>query len=520
MVDKLKVTSSELNSTAETLLRPRPKGPDANGGFQDPDKLHSTVAACDRLRASASALALAFAAGDREAERIAKALQAAAVAYDKLDEQNKAALDQQVDGEGNANAAPQSVQPVAPDLSSMPESIDVPTFDAQGGDIGEDYYLGWEDAVHAIYDHDPQALSLNYFRDQWKEYQPTLQIHAEKFSLSADWDGDAASACEHAMKNLQSWWLDMADECKRLSDEAQKVLDAHDQLVGEHPTENDVEYYNSLSRPHKVYKYPEYNAKSNTSRAEYAGKLGITASRPGKPPAISGVPSVNASEVGTKPDTESPGTPGTPGTGDPGAGGGAGGGGGGTPEMPEMPEMPSMSPAGLDSSAGEQPSGSPSGGGSPSSGQGGGSPSGAGAPSGGMPSGGLPEGSEGMPEVPGLGEPSLKPASAGGGGGGMGGGGGGMPAGPLGPAVGADSVGPSPAAARGGGAPAGAPGGAGVGGMGGGMGGMGGGHGQGQGKEKRRNPNLAEDEDLYVEDRAYTEAVIGRRARKDAKDSK
>lgn len=59
-----------------------------------------------------------------------------------------------------------------------------------------------------------------------------------------------------------------------------------------------------------------------------------------------------------------------------------------------------------------------------------------------------------------------------------------------------------------------------MGGMGGGMGGMGGGHGQGQGKEKRRNPNLSEDEDLYKEDRAYTEAVIGRRARPDAKDTK
>ncbi|OBG55440.1 hypothetical protein A5669_18555 [Mycolicibacterium fortuitum] len=58
-----------------------------------------------------------------------------------------------------------------------------------------------------------------------------------------------------------------------------------------------------------------------------------------------------------------------------------------------------------------------------------------------------------------------------------------------------------------------------MGGMGGGMGGMGGGHGQ-QGKEKRRDPKLAEDEDLYIEDRAYTEGVIGRRARRDVKDSK
>jgi hypothetical protein len=59
--------------------------------------------------------------------------------------------------------------------------------------------------------------------------------------------------------------------------------------------------------------------------------------------------------------------------------------------------------------------------------------------------------------------------------------------------------------------------------MGGGMGGMGGGHGQGQGKEKRRNAALAGDEDLYVEERNYTEGIIGRRKRKpgqDGQDSK
>jgi hypothetical protein len=48
---------------------------------------------------------------------------------------------------------------------------------------------------------------------------------------------------------------------------------------------------------------------------------------------------------------------------------------------------------------------------------------------------------------------------------------------------------------------------------GGGMGGGGMGHGAGQqGKEKRRDPNLSPDEDLYIEDRAHTEPVIGRQA--------
>ena len=41
-----------------------------------------------------------------------------------------------------------------------------------------------------------------------------------------------------------------------------------------------------------------------------------------------------------------------------------------------------------------------------------------------------------------------------------------------------------------------------------------------QGKEKRRDPNLAPDEDLYTEDRPWTEAVIGNRRRKDVQDGK
>ena len=47
------------------------------------------------------------------------------------------------------------------------------------------------------------------------------------------------------------------------------------------------------------------------------------------------------------------------------------------------------------------------------------------------------------------------------------------------------------------------------------------GHGAGAGQgEKRRDPNLAPDEDLYTEDRPWTEAVIGNRRRRDVQDGK
>jgi hypothetical protein len=59
----------------------------------------------------------------------------------------------------------------------------------------------------------------------------------------------------------------------------------------------------------------------------------------------------------------------------------------------------------------------------------------------------------------------------------------------------------------------------------GGMGGMpmGGGHGAGRGQgggERKRTPGLSPDEDLYTEDRPWTESVIGHRPAKPPKEGK
>ena len=59
-----------------------------------------------------------------------------------------------------------------------------------------------------------------------------------------------------------------------------------------------------------------------------------------------------------------------------------------------------------------------------------------------------------------------------------------------------------------------------AGGMGGGMAPMHGAQGAQQGKEKRRDPLTAPDEELYVEDRPWTEAVVGNRRRRDVQDGK
>lgn len=130
----------------------------------------------------------------------------------------------------------------------------------------------------------------------------------------------------------------------------------------------------------------------------------------------------------------------------------------------------------------------------------------------GMPTSGRTAGSSG---------PSVKAASYGGGGGG------GVPSMPLGPATpgdgslgsGAPGTGAGAGAGAGAGVGRGIPAGA-MGGMGGApMGGAPGGGGKGQQDSKgKRGPQ--EDEALYTEDRAWTEAVIGNRPRKAATDNK
>ena len=44
--------------------------------------------------------------------------------------------------------------------------------------------------------------------------------------------------------------------------------------------------------------------------------------------------------------------------------------------------------------------------------------------------------------------------------------------------------------------------------------------GQGGGKERKRTPGLAPDEDIYTEDRPYTEPVIGLRRRREVQEDK
>lgn len=476
------------------------------GPAHAPDALEITVAAMDQLAKCSERMLATLRAGNTEGTRLGEAFDSAAEAFGKVDQEAEIQLANQMNGSEEMRATSVTVIPTA--VTTQKPFIGEFSFPASAD---WNLFTEWRTAARTIHSGDTQALSVKYMRDQWNDQAAKLRDHVAKNFPSGDnlgvEGGAVAEMCSKANTSLGSWWGNMADECTRLALEAQKLADAHDKLVADHPTMDDVENFESINWAlaipgAKAAQYATFQVRSEMALREYANGTDIMEIRPGKPPSISGMPTTTT-KTGTEnppPGVSNPNDQSAPRTGGPTSEGQSG------PSVAPTSASPSSGEQSSGSPSGESPSGgSPSGGGSPSSG--GGSPSGSGMPSG-MP--------EGMPEMPGLDDPSLKPASAGGG---MGGGGGGMGAGPLGPSVGAETVAASPAGARGAAGPAAAPSGGGMGGMGGGMGGMGGGHGQ-QGKEKRRDPKLAEDEDLYIEDRAYTEGVIGRRARRDVKDGK
>jgi hypothetical protein len=448
--------------------------------------------------------------GTKEGERLAESLDATHAAYQAVDTASQQAIN-------NGGGQPITVmtQPVSPDpVPAPPGRIPAPAAIAPGG-------FATPPIVQQQLDAGDQGASLKQSSDLWKGFAGKIHGSAPAFEGQVgDWEGTAADAAYAKFNSYRAWldklansWEELSTEAARLADAHQKITEAH-RPIAEMYEQAEKKLASATSGDQVAALFSEMQQAQTASEeliAEYAAAMSPKVIQPENPP-NSGLDPTAATRDPNARDPQDPaernGSPGGP-----------GGPASGEPSEASPTTQPVSAPQ---STGGQQAAGgSPSGGGAPS---GGGSPSGGGAPSGGMP-GGLPGGgpSTGAPKLPM--DPSLKPAATGGGGGGAGAGGGGAGGGapsiPLSPAVSAETVAPTApthaAAATPGAASS---GGAAGGGMGGGMAPMhGAGHGN-QGKEKRRDPNLSPDEDLYKEDRPWTEPVIGNRRRRDVQDGK
>lgn len=465
-----------------------------------PDMLQLAGLAMQQVASNHERLQSCVDSGKAEAARLAACLEAAAKAYEQVDEINKTEIES---GQPSGTDAV-TINPVLP-----------PQVPASGGmcyAAPGNPYEEWPTAAAQLASANMNVLQ---YAEEMYAFSDAITARAKDFSPGdTHWEGLAAEAAEGKMRQHESWLYEVATKAREIAKQAQDFYNAHEKAKADHPEPLKGE-------ENVVMDFDEYNAKQVKSegvRGVYSNEVTFTSIDTPAPPEGAYAPTpVFKKDVPPLPEKDNGQQPGGP---------AAGGGGGGEQPGGTPGETPAVSPASAQNGqqtppSGEQSGGSPSGGqgsgGSPSGGQGsGGSPAGGGTPT------GLPEGLTDMPTDPAIRPASADPAGGGGpgsGSGGGGGGGGGTPNSPLAPAASAGSPSSSPAAVSGGGAaPVGAAGTAGA------MGGMpmGGGHGMGgQGggaKERRRTPGLSPDEELYVEDRPSTEPVIGLRARRPGKD--
>ena len=508
MGDVQRVDPGALYSQAGDMMAQQWHDPNAEA-VKPPDALPSSSAAAANLNDNAKALLEFQEWAEKETRRIAEMLQIAADAYKKVDETYGRVItdpDRRAAVDAIAIPAPATPLPAAPTPVGAPRMLDASGY--------SDVHKTEEELTSP-----DDGSSLKAAMLQWGAASKHVEAKTPR-PPSGDWEGEAADAAFARMTEFGSQLRQLSEGWSDLAEAAAEVLAAHNDAKSRH-TEIHREYVELEKRLRDLAaqvtaenfgatqsemetiqkRMRELQEQSDEVRQDYANDATFSPVRPEIP---------TGSGAG-RPDTV------------------GGGGTGGQQPAGDPTGMAEKMAQSLDgqpqpgAGTGKSSGGMPSAGGAPSSG---GAPSGGSGAGGGTPSG-MPGGTPPSAKPPT--DPSLRPAVAsrgggsggGTGGGAGGGGGGGMPATPMSAPVTAETVAPAPttpAAASAGAGPS-ADGRA-VGGMGSGMAPMGHGAGAQQGKEKRRDPRLAPDEDLYTEDRPWTEAVIGNRRRRDVGDSK
>ncbi len=529
MAGELKVDPSDLDAKA-AMIESIPWGADpAAVRPADPDKLTATTASVRNLVKNAEALGAEQQWGIAESRRLAETLRLVGQAYQQVDEASRNNIDATIPGGSSAPAAApvpigNNSTPAPPAPPAMAPFENVPTDGEMLDPIETD---------NKLLDGD-QAAALRAAAAEWTANAARLTEASLPFEIRIEnWEGVAAEAAYTKFKSFGGWLQALAGKWTQLAAEAEKLATAHDQAKAANaPVRAEYEALQAevlsggglAASQAKRDRMMQLYQESEAIRETYANGGRPTPIQPPQPrpdavaptSPVTGNGDPNARGVPAKTEDEERRGGSSDGAADPQGSGAGGQGQSQGPGQPQMPQEAPVSPASATDPAAQA---------AQQAGQQGGSQGGpqGGAPGGGAPSGGSPGAAPGGMPTTGKGteprlptDPSLKPAATGGGSGaGGGGGGGGVPSSPLQPAVGAETVAPTPIAP---GAPIPmASSGSGGGAMGGGMGGMApmhGGQAGGGAGEKKRNPQLSPDEPLYVEDRPHTEQVIGVRPRR------
>lgn len=425
-----------------------------------PSGLTTAINATEQIKLNADNIRSFLESGARERARLAASLRNAAKAYGEVDEESAAALDSD-GGEVSEVAAGGVGGDTGAGLQDT-EQVQV---------AGDEGYNDIE-AVALKLEQGDQGASLSRMADGWIKLGFAMQGDVKRFRIFKDWEGDAAAACEESLDQQRQWIVYMAANATALGQQAQYMAELQSWARRAHPTAAAIRLVReSVAEGNKssIETYAQYQKTSEQVLTDYNSKATeqVKAINPKTPP--------KAIKIDPPPPAQTPGLIPTQVMQAAAMAGGSG-------QGMQVPQIPQTGGAG-----------------------------------GGMPGGVSGELASARAAASNLAKDlGVKPMSVGGGGGG-----GGMPAMPLAPSTGA-GIGPGDVRPAGAGEIGGLAGGAAAGRGAAGGGGMGapmGGQGQGGGGSKSKG-SQQDDEALYTEDRAWTEAVIGQRRRQDMKESK
>lgn len=280
----LSVEYDELMARADELAAVMPGPPAENP--QAPCALEMVVRTTQQLRLSAENMRLYLSAGEREQGRLAQSLRNAAKAYVETDQEAEQALNDEtpVSAVTLRYADPVVDPAMLTDTVSLMVKEPLP-------------YYSVREAAEAL-SHGDQGTSFLNFADGWAAYQRTLLEARYQFRPFRDWYSEASLRVEQNFDSERGWLDQMAALCGQMAAQARGVVSAHRWAVKEHPTVWQIQQIDgrwityqgkpgwSEIKPQLLAYYAKYQEKSEAVLAEYERRAGLPLPpvSPPKPP--------------------------------------------------------------------------------------------------------------------------------------------------------------------------------------------------------------------------------------------
>ncbi|MEE6135561.1 hypothetical protein SKC41_04345 [Mycobacterium sp. 050128] len=284
MTQTLNVEYQELMARADEIEQPPPPIPSTNPS--PPCEISFVKDAATQLALNADTMRLYLTSCEREWQRLAKSLRDAAKAYEEVDTDSAAALDKEMsDSAETSDSGADGVMSAMCDPNQ--EFPDARLIFPPAPPPFEYPYYPVKQAAKEIEAGD-QGVAFRAFAQEWDAFQRALQQETlYRFRPFLSWTGEARDAVEANFDRQRRWVNSMVALCSELASQANKVAEAHKKAAfvthdfaqdDEHPTTKEIarcddwyKYYvtNNYNADDAILWYQNLQRQSEESLARY-----------------------------------------------------------------------------------------------------------------------------------------------------------------------------------------------------------------------------------------------------------